>query len=37
MKKYLRIIMAAVIVLAAASGAFAIVYGQSGYENYGYD
>ena len=29
--------MAAVIVLAAASGAFAIVYGQSGYENYGYD
>ena len=36
MKKYMCIIMASIIVLAAASGAFAVVYGTSGYENYGY-
>ena len=36
MKKYLCIVMAAMVVLWAASGAFAVVYGASGYENYGY-
>ena len=36
MKKYLCIIMAAMAVLAMATGAFAVVYGKAGYENQGY-
>ena len=36
MKKYLCIVMAAAAVMAMATGAFAVVYGKSGYESYGY-
>ena len=37
MKKYLCVVMAAMVIFAAATKAFAVVYGQAGYENYGYD
>lgn len=37
MRKLFCVIFSCLLVMMAASGAFAIVYGQAGYEYYGYD
>ncbi|MBQ7593922.1 MAG: putative Ig domain-containing protein [Synergistaceae bacterium] len=37
MRKVLSVILSCIILVMTASSAFAVVYGQAGYENYGYD